>query len=90
MLRVSGVIDDPSLDSFREALGRARAAAGAVVTVDLSEVEYLPAAAISVLASVTSRSDASIREVEAYMLLATPGTIAHRVLSMCGMPVRTR
>lgn len=84
-LTICGAVDELAAPTFRADLAAATAAGGAgPVVVDLTEVDYLPSVAVSVLVSALGGPEGSVP-----VLRATRGTIAQRVLEMCGLPHRT-
>lgn len=85
-LTVSGEIDEGSFDSFREAITTAAQELGQRLVVNVSGVLYLPSAAIGVLVSAMQRGASSGTSIE---VVAARGTIAQRVLEVCGLPYRT-
>lgn len=80
-LAFSGTVDETSLDVFRADI----AAAGTPVVIDLSDVDYFPSVAIAALVGATRSDDGSASSE----LLAAEGTVAQRVLRICGLPHRT-
>jgi len=82
-LVVSGVIDELAAAEFTAAVAAALDGASAPVVVDLSDVDYFPSVAVSALI------EAVRPHPDRYTLLARQGTIAQRVLHLCGLPHRT-
>lgn len=82
-LVLTGAIDESSETAFTAALTGALADTpvdGRPLTIDLTDVDYLPSTAIAILVSTTRPA--------AVDLVAGPGTIAQRVLDICGLPHR--
>jgi anti-anti-sigma factor len=84
-LAFSGAVDELSLTAFGTDVAEARADATGPLLIDLSDVDYFPSAAVSALIS-TLRTDDAAAPTE---LLAVQGSIAQRVLHICGLPHRT-
>lgn len=80
-LAFSGTVDEGVLDRFSGDI----AAAGTPLVVDLSDVDYFPSVAVRALVAAI-RSDVGPPTCD---LLAAPGTVAQRVLHICGLPHRT-
>lgn len=85
-LTVGGAVDELAAPAFRDQLDAALAAGPGPVVVDLTDVDYLPSVAVSVL--VTALAAAS-PDTPAIALRAARGSIAQRVLELCGLPHRT-
>lgn len=83
-LVVSGDIDEVTGPRLRESLKAHVEPDAPAVTVDLSDVTFLPSAAVSVLVTAMRAAD---QAGTAFDLVATSGTISHRVLTICGVPV---
>ncbi len=60
---------------------------GRAVTIDLSDVTFLPSLSVGVLVDVLREARAAGSEVE---LVADQGTIAHRILLITGLPHTSR
>jgi anti-sigma B factor antagonist len=84
VLAVTGDIDEVTGPQLREALHDHIDTGAPPVTVDLSEVTFLPSAAVSVLVTAMRAAEQSDTRLDA---VATSGTISHRVLTICGVPV---
>lgn len=84
VLAVTGDIDEVTGPQLRETLHEHIGSGAPPVTVDLSEVTFLPSAAVSVL--VTAMRTAEQADTR-FDVVASPGTISHRVLTICGVPV---
>jgi anti-anti-sigma factor len=80
LLLVRGDIDHHDVDRFAQQL-RVCAEAGDVI-VDLTDVTYLPSAAVTVMARARQRAAAQGVTVQ---FVAEHGTIAERVLAMMGL-----
>lgn len=85
VLVVSGAVVDEGTFALRTALREASADLTHDLVVDLSDVDYLPSVGIGVLAKAMgeARSHGVVLD-----LVVEPGTAAHRVLSVCGLPFR--
>lgn len=83
-LVVTGDIDEVTGPRLRESLTTLVEPGAPPVTVDLSDVTFLPSAAVSVLVTAVRAAD---QAGTGFQLVATPGTISHRVLTICGVPV---
>lgn len=83
-LVVTGDIDEVTGPRLRETLTSHVEPDAPTVTVDLTEVTFLPSAAVSVLVTAMRTAD---QVGTGFDLVATPGTISHRVLTICGVPV---
>jgi anti-anti-sigma factor len=86
VLAVEGEVDEPAATALRDTLAEATDQYAQGLTVDLSEVLYLPSAAIGVLVVAQQKVRAAGGQLE---LRAREGTIAQRVLAVCGLPYRT-
>ncbi|WP_122817475.1 STAS domain-containing protein [Nocardioides pantholopis] len=84
-LRVVGAVDEVARSAFSSDLAVAAGQVSDVLVVDLTDVDYFPSVAVSVLVDLM-RNDAGAGKVE---LVAGQGTIAQRVLQLCGLPHRT-
>jgi anti-anti-sigma factor len=83
-LVVFGCVDHTDVEAFRASLREASRDFQRDLTVDLSEVEFFPSQAVGVL--VGARNAAS-RNGTTLELVARDGTLARRVLNICGIPV---
>lgn len=83
VLTLRGSIDELAVADLRAAVAEHSEQHRRSLTIELSDVDFLPSIAIGVLA--TGLRDASDNGVE-LALVASPGTIAHRVLFITGMP----
>lgn len=83
-LSFSGVLDEPGVPAFGSAIADAFTEVDGTLVIDLSDVDYLPSVAVSALLAATRREDGRTSE-----LLAAEGSIAQRVLYICGLPHRT-
>lgn len=86
VLCVEGEVDEPAATALRDTLAEATGQYAQGLTIDLSDVLYLPSAAIGVLVVAQQKVRASGEQLE---LLAREGTIAQRVLAVCGLSYRT-
>lgn len=85
-LAVAGAVDELARSAFRSDLAAAAAQCPEVLVVDLTEVDYFPSVAVSVLVDLMKNDGTGPAKVE---LRAGAGTIAQRVLQLCGLPHRT-
>jgi anti-anti-sigma factor len=85
LLTLHGEVDEGACVELRGLLAATTADLDGELTVDLSDVDFFPSAAIGVVIAAQNnarRSGASIG------LLAAKGTIAQRVLTICGLEHR--
>ncbi|MCW2765500.1 MAG: Anti-anti-sigma factor [Nocardioides sp.] len=85
-LRISGVIDEASGGSLREALRLASEDFSRDLTVDLNDVDFLPSVAVGVLATARNAAEDAGVQLE---LLAHEGSLAQRILVVCALPYRS-
>ncbi|UMG91386.1 hypothetical protein [Nocardioides sp. TF02-7] len=57
------------------------------LTVDLARVDFLPSLGIGVLAVAMRDAETNGAVID---LVVEPGTLAHQVLNVCGLPYRER
>lgn len=81
---IAGDVDTSAAPTLSGALTTRSRAGTAPVTVDLGAVTHLGSAAVSVLATATRRADQHGTEC---ILIAPPGSTAHHVMSLVGLPV---
>lgn len=82
MLAVQGELDEPATMELRDTISKATEELTSALTVDLGEVSFMPSAAIGVLAT----SQAKARRNGADLIFFAPeGTIAQRLLTICGL-----
>jgi anti-anti-sigma factor len=86
VLAVSGEVDEVAAGELRTAIEKHSDGFTAPLAVDLSDVTYLPSAAVGVLATARQRSTTSGATLE---LVAADGSIAQRVLAVCALPYRS-
>ena len=84
-LRVRGDVDDYGIIALRNLLAEHGTTPGARLVVDLSEVAYLPSVAVGVLTRGLGQAQRAGADL---VLLASPGTVAQRVLMVCALPYR--
>lgn len=84
VLAVTGDIDEVTGPQLRETMHGHIGPGEPPVTVDLSEVTFLPSAAVSVLVTAMRAAEQAESRLD---VVATSGSIAHRVLTICGVPV---
>lgn len=87
-LAVTGAVGEDVEPDFERALVEALARTSGVLRIDLSEVDYLPSSALGTLISVTRPAPAAGADGRPYELVAAPGSVAARVLEICGLPHR--
>ena len=83
LLVLRGEVDEGACILLRQEIGEATAGLTKPLRIDLTEVTFLPSAAVGVLA--TSRATAAKNGAD-IELVAQEGTIAQRVLTICGLP----
>jgi anti-anti-sigma factor len=82
LLVAHGDLDEAATVGLRDAINDATDHLSGDLTIDLSDVDFLPSSAIGVLA--TSQAGAR-RNGATIAFVATTGTVAQRVLSVCGL-----
>jgi anti-anti-sigma factor len=85
-LTVVGEVDEPHAAALRDAIEHHSSSYTADLVVDLSGVTYLPSVAVGVIATSRQKLQASGATLE---LVASDGSIAQRVLTVCALPYRT-
>lgn len=86
MLMVSGDVDAESTATLQEAIAEHSRGYTTGLSVDLTGATYLPSVAVGVLA----RAGAGFAEAGLpFELVAAPGSLAQRVLTVSAMPHRT-
>lgn len=86
-LFVGGSVDEMSADTLRSALNRCLGETASTLTVDLTNVSFLTSVGIGVLAAAVHRgADLGATVV----VVAKAGSIAERVLAICGLPHTTQ
>jgi anti-anti-sigma factor len=80
VLALSGVVDELSLPDLRDALREATDGYTSEVTVDLSDVDFLPSLALGVIIGVMKEAPGRVT------LAVQKGSIARRVLEVSGLP----
>jgi anti-anti-sigma factor len=86
-LYVSGVADEVAADRLREAIAEASQDYTQKLTLDLAECDFLPSISIGVIVGAMHNATEHGSEIA---LVAAPGTIAERVLTIVGLPHATR
>ena len=86
-LAVVGAVDELSVDVLLDALAESTRGYTRDVTVDLVRVTFLPSVGIGVLALAARQA---AENGCAVTLVAAEGTIAQKVLAICGLPYETR
>lgn len=82
LLVAHGDLDEPATVGLRDTINSATATLTSDLTIDLSDVDFLPSSAIGVLAT----TQASARRNGATIaFVAQEGTVAQRVLMVCGL-----
>jgi anti-anti-sigma factor len=82
-LILRGEVDEAAAVELRDLLRPITAELVGELRIDLTDVDFLPSVAIGVLAAAqgaAAKRDASI------VFVATKGSIAQRVLTICGLP----
>lgn len=82
-LTLRGELDEATTFELRDLIGTATSSLRRDLVIDLSDVDFLPSAAVGVLAK--ARATASDNGAE-ITFVAADGTIAQRVLTICGLP----
>lgn len=85
LLTVSGSVDEYAVIALRNALREQTADYTASLAVDLTDADYLPSVAVSVLVAAIRNAEQNGAELA---LVAAAGTIAQRVLMVCALPYR--
>ena len=80
-LRVAGEVDELAIERFRADLDRAKASGDRAV-VDLTAVDFFPSLGVGVLGSLMREMHQADRELT---IVAGDGSVAARVLSVCGI-----
>ncbi|MEV7428421.1 STAS domain-containing protein [Nocardioides sp. NPDC092400] len=83
VLTLGGSIDEYAVAALRTAVQEHSAGGTRALAVELSNVDFLPSVAVGVLATGLRQADQNGVD---FALVAAPGTIAHRVLFITGMP----
>jgi anti-anti-sigma factor len=84
-LLVSGSVDELSGVALREAIDKHSDGCTEEMSVDLTDVDFLPSLGIGVLAIAMRTAEENGSRID---LVAAEGTIAEQVLSICGLPHR--
>lgn len=84
-LSVTGSVDETSGLLLREAIDKHSDACTQRLSIDLSDVDFLPSLGVGVLAVAMRSAQENGTEID---LVAASGTIAQQVLSICGLPHR--
>jgi anti-anti-sigma factor len=82
LLIAHGDLDEPATMELRDSILKATNQLSADLTIELSDVDFLPSSAIGVLA--TSQAGAR-RNGSTITFVAADGTVAQRVLRVCGL-----
>lgn len=85
VLTVSGSVDEYAVIALRNALREHSDDHRSSLTVDLSDADYLPSVAVSVLVTAMRAAEENGAELT---LVARNGTIAQRVLLVCALPYK--
>ena len=85
LLTVSGSVDEYAVMALRNALREQSQEYTTSLSVDLTDADYLPSVAVSVLVAAMRSCEQQGAELS---LVAAPGTIAQRVLMVCALPYR--
>lgn len=84
-LMVSGSVDELSGVALREAISKHSEGYARALSVDLSDVDFLPSLGVGVLAIAMRTATENGSHID---LVAADGTIAQQVLGICGLPHR--
>jgi anti-anti-sigma factor len=84
-LFVSGSIDELSGGALRDAIDKHSASYTRQLSVDLTDVDFLPSLGVGVLAVAMRTTQENGATLE---LVAATGTVAQQVLNICGLPYR--
>jgi anti-anti-sigma factor len=85
LVTISGSVDEYAVIALRNALREQTQDYTSSLTIDLTDADYLPSVAVSVLVAAMRSSEQNGAELS---LVAAPGTIAQRVLLVCALPYR--
>ena len=85
VLTVSGSVDEYAVIALRNALRDRSDDYKTSLSVDLTDADYLPSVAVSVLVAAIRSTEQNGAELS---LVAARGTIAQRVLMVCALPYR--
>ena len=85
VLTVSGSVDEYAVIALRNALRDRSDDYKTSLSVDLTDADYLPSVAVSVLVAAIRFTEQNGAELS---LVAARGTIAQRVLMVCALPYR--
>lgn len=85
-LVVVGEVDEPHAAALRDAIEHHSGSFSRDLVLDLSRVTYLPSVAVGVIATSRQKLQAAGAALE---LVASDGSIAQRVLTVCALPYRT-
>ena len=86
VLTLRGEIDEGAGVALRENIATTTQNYTRSIAIDLTEVDYFPSLAVGVIARALARArEAGIELV----LRAAPGTVAQRVLTVCGLEHQT-
>ncbi|MCW2813689.1 MAG: anti-sigma factor antagonist [Nocardioides sp.] len=87
LLRLAGeLIDQTAVAALHVAIGDATAAYSRPLAIDLSEVDFMPSAAVGVLGVAIQRASNAGHPIR---LIATDGSVAQRMLAVCAFPYAT-
>ena len=85
LLTVSGSVDEYAVIALRNALREQTAEYTTSLSIDLTDADYRPSVAVSVLVAAMRSCEQHGAELS---LVAASGTIAQRVLLVCALPYR--
>ena len=83
VLALHGEVDEAAAVELRDLLRSITADLAGELRIDLADVDFLPSVAIGVLAAAQG---AAAKRGASIVLAAASGTIAQRVLTICGLP----
>lgn len=82
---VSGSVDELAGVALRDAIDKHSDSCTQPLTVDLTDVDFLPSLGVGVLAVAMRTAEEKGASID---LVAASGTIAQQVLNICGLPYR--
>jgi anti-anti-sigma factor len=86
VLTLRGEIDESAGVALRENIATTTQNYTRSIAIDLTEVDYFPSLAVGVIARALARAHEAGIEL---VLRAAPGTVAQRVLTVCGLEHQT-
>ncbi len=86
VLTLTGDIDEGAGVALRDAIVARTENFTRSISIELSQVDYFPSLAVGVVANALSRAHQAGTEI---VLVAEQGTVAQRVLTVCGLEHQT-